>query len=105
MFGTGPIPDLRLGFAETAQKPIGGYSVIDECDLFGALRLVTVVILGGEALEGLGIFAGDDLGWASMPVFRAFMRQTAFPAEEVGPVDNCEFRRFASICLRVAIGN
>jgi hypothetical protein len=67
------------------------------------LRLVTVVILGGEALEGLGIFAGDDLGWASMPVFRAFMRQTAFPAEEVGPVDNCEFRRFASICLRVAI--
>jgi hypothetical protein len=58
----GPIPDLRLGFAEATQKPIGGDSVIDEGDLFGALRLVTVVIPGGEALEGVGIFAGDDLG-------------------------------------------
>ena len=46
MFGTGPIPDLSLGFAQTAQKPIGGYSVIDEGDLFGALRLKAVVILG-----------------------------------------------------------
>jgi hypothetical protein len=32
-----------------------------------------------------------------MPDFRAFMEDAALPVAEVGPVDFCALRRFASI--------
>src|SRR5580704_15124730 len=39
-----------------------------------------------------------------MPDFRAFWEEAALPALEVGPVERCALRRFASVCLSVAKG-
>ena len=62
-FDDGAIPELSLGFAEAAQKPIRGDGVIDQSDLVGTLWMKAFVVLSGEAIEGLRIFAGDDLRW------------------------------------------
>jgi hypothetical protein len=38
-----------------------------------------------------------------MPDWRAFNRETDLPAALLGPVERCEFRRFARIWASVAI--
>src|ERR1017187_9565142 len=40
---------------------------------------------------------------ASMPDFRAFMREAALPSAELGPVDFFALRRLASVCFWDAI--
>jgi len=56
------LPELGLGFAEAAKLPLGGYHGVDQEALFGGGGLEAVVVLDGEGFEGIGVFAGDDVG-------------------------------------------
>lgn len=71
VLGGGAIPDFGLGFTEAAQMPIRADSGIDECDLFGTLRL--------EAVVSLGIFAGDDLRLCIDASFEGIAADSGFP--------------------------
>jgi hypothetical protein len=62
---------------------------------------VVAVILLDEEFEVGDFLGGEDEGLGVDA--RAFMEETAFPVTEVGTVDFCALRRFASMCRRVAI--
>jgi hypothetical protein len=56
-------PEMGLGFAETAEQPLGIDEDIDKGALGGGLGLVVEEVLGGQGVEGRGVFATDDLGF------------------------------------------
>jgi len=62
-------------------------------------------VLDGEGFEGIGVFAGDDVGVGVMLVLRALKRETALPGSAPGPVEFRALRRFASIWWMVAISS
>ena len=56
-------PELGFGLAEAAEGPLGIDEDVDEGALGGGLGLVVEEVLGGQGVEGGGVFATDDLGF------------------------------------------
>jgi hypothetical protein len=55
-------PEVGFGLAEAAEEPLGIDEDVDEGALGGGLGLVVEEVLGGQGVEGRGVFATDDLG-------------------------------------------
>jgi hypothetical protein len=97
------LPHLSFGGAVAAEEPLAVDDLIEVEACFGGVGEVALVVVVDELLEVGEFFEGRtrDLAW--MPDLRAFMEETALPVTEVGPVDFCALRRFASIWRRVDI--
>src|SRR4029077_829092 len=55
-------PEMGLGATETAEHPLGVDQDVDESGFGWGLRLVVRGVVGGEGVEIVAGFAGDDFG-------------------------------------------
>ena len=56
------LPELGFGDAQAALEPVVEDQRVDQGAELGGVGEEAVVVFGGEGIEGMGVFAADDLG-------------------------------------------
>jgi len=84
LFLESALPGFRLGFAETAEEPVGGDQGVDEDGLFGARGLEAFVVAGFQSVEVLGFLAADDLRFGVDAGFEGVHGREGFARDRAG---------------------
>ena len=92
-------PELGFDAAQAAELPIGVDERIDQETFEGRGGLELLVIIGGEGVEGGGIFAGDDLGFGVNSGLESVEAGYGLPLRRAGA---SRFLRIATIRLDLA---